>query len=400
MELLSLALVLLAAVVAGRAAEAVGIPAVVGEIAAGLLLGPSALDLVGPSEGLALLAELGVLVLLLQVGLGLETTEMRAVGTPAVRVAVIGVVVPFATGWGAAVALGVDSTTALFLGAALVATSVGITARTFADAGVLDGTEARIVLGAAVVDDVLGLLVLSVVLRVATGGGVDLGATALSLLLACGFLVVSMVVGIRLVPPVFAWIGRTGAGGYVPLLAGLVLMLLLAEGAARAELAPLIGALVAGVLLARTDQAERISRGVAPIAALLVPVFFVAVGIDVDLGALGSSTVLVLAGVLFAVGVVGKAVSGLGVGGGAVDRLLVGIGMVPRGEVGLAFAATGLGAAVLDDDRYAAIVVVVLATTIVAPLLIRWRLGARRPSAAAARTPDDPGTAPPGAPAA
>ena len=157
MELIDLAIVLVAALAAGRVAEAVRIPAVVGEIVVGLALGPTALGLVDPSHTLTFLAELGVLLLLFQVGLGLETEELRAVGTPAVRVAVIGVVVPFAAGYAGALALGVDGTAALFLGATLVATSVGITARTFGDLGALDRIESRVVLGAAVADELAEL---------------------------------------------------------------------------------------------------------------------------------------------------------------------------------------------------------------------------------------------------
>ncbi len=379
MDLLTLAIVLLAALVAGRAAEAVRVPAVVGEIVVGLLLGPTLLDVVRPSHTFTFLAELGILVLLLEVGLDLETTELRAVGTPAVQVALIGVVAPLVSGWAVAYGLGVDNTIALFLGATLVATSVGVTARTFADLGALDSIEARIVLGAAVVDDVLGLLVLSVVVRVASGGGIDALGTAAAVIIAVGFLGLAVAIGVRVVPPAFAWIGRRAGDGPVPLLAALVLMLGLAEGAQRAGLAGLIGALVAGMLIARTDQAQQVSRGVAPIAALLVPVFFVSVGVDVELGALGSWPAVTLAGALLAVGVAGKLVAGVGARPGnastdEVDQLLVGAGMVPRGEVGLAFAATGLAVGVLDRERYAAVVVVVLATTIVAPLLLRHRL--------------------------
>ena len=379
MDLLTLAIVLLAALVAGRVAEAVRVPAVVGEIVVGLLLGPTLLDVVQSSHTFAFLAELGVLVLLLEVGLDLETTELRAVGTPAVQVALIGVIAPLVSGWAVAYGLGVDNTIALFLGATLVATSVGVPARTFADLGALDSAEARIVLGAAVVDDVLGLLVLSVVVRVASGSGIDALGTAAAVIIAVGFLGLSVAIGVRVVPPAFAWIGRRAGDGPVPLLAALVLMLGLAEGAQRAGLAGLIGALVAGMLIARTNQAQQVSRGIAPIAALLVPVFFVSVGVDVELGALGSWSAVALAGALLAVGVAGKLVAGLGARPGStsnheVDRLLVGAGMVPRGEVGLAFAATGLAAGVLDRERYAAVVVVVLATTIVAPLLLRHRL--------------------------
>lgn len=387
MDILTLAVVLVAALLAGRLAEMARVPAVVGEIVAGLLLGPTVAGVVRPSDGLTFLAELGVLILLLEVGLDLETTELRAVGTPAVRVALIGVVAPMAAGWAAAAALGVEQTTALFLGATLAATSVGITARTFADLGALDGTEARIILGAAVVDDVLGLLVLSVVLRAATGGGLDIGAAAASLAVAVAFLVLSVSIGIRVAPRVFAWIGRHWNAMPVPLIVALVLMLLLAVGAERAGLAGLIGALVAGFLLARTDQAQQVSRGIAPIAAVLVPVFFVSVGVDVDLGALGSRSALILAALLLVVAVGGKLVAGLGAGrrvtARAVDRVLVGLGMVPRGEVGLAFAATGVAAGVLDKERYAAAVVVVLATTVIAPVLLRARIGPGEGSAPA-----------------
>lgn len=391
MDVIQLAIILVAALGAGRAAEVVGIPAVVGEIIVGLALGPTALGLVDPSHTLSFLAELGVLLLMFQVGLGLETEELRAVGTPALRVAVIGVVVPFAAGAATALALGIGRSAAMFLGATLVATSVGITARTFSDLGVLDRIETRVVLGAAVADDVLGLIVLSVVVKLATAGSISVAEVATSSLLAVGFLVVAFAVGIRVVPPLLSWVRRHIPGTSASNVAALVLMLILAEGAARAGLAPLIGALVAGMLVARTDVAEPVSRGTAPLAAILVPVFFVTVGIEVDLGALGNSTVVILAAALFVVGAAGKLVAGLGAGarmdGKGIDRLLVGIAMVPRGEVGLAFAAAGLSAAVLDDDRYAAVVVVVLATTVAAPLLIRWRLGDRRAPHRIADTP-------------
>ena len=372
--LIDILLVLVAAKVGAELAERIDIPAVIGEITAGLLLGPSLLDWVEVTESLALLAEVGVILLLLQVGLEMDLKEMGKVGAASMGVAITGVVLPFALGYGATVAFGNDATTALFIGAALTATSVGITARAFGDLRILSSTESRIVLGAAVADDVLGLVILTVVVRIVEEGSLDaLGAVEV-LLLALAFLVVTTAVGQRVAPPVFRWIQRNASGSGTVLIAAVVFTFALAQLAMQAELAPIIGAFVAGLALGRTKQAERIERDLGPLASLFIPIFFVQVGLQVDVKAMIRPSVLGLAGVLLVVAVVGKLVAGWAVGRAPVDRLLVGIGMIPRGEVGLIFATIGLANGVLDDDLYAALLLVVLVTTIITPGLIRARL--------------------------
>jgi Kef-type K+ transport system membrane component KefB len=388
--LIDILLVLLAAKLGAEVAERIGVPAVIGEIVAGLVLGPSLLGWVEVTEPLALLAELGVIILLLQVGLEMDLGEMARVGTASLGVAVVGVVIPFALGYGAAVAFGEDGTTAMFLGAALTATSVGITARAFGDLRILSSTESRIVLGAAVADDVLGLVILTVVVRIVEQGSFDALVAVEVLGVALAFLVITTYLGLRLAPPGFRWLQRNTLGTSTVLVAAIVLTLALAELAIRAELAPIIGAFVAGLALGRTRQAERIERDLTPLAAVFIPIFFVQVGLQVDVQAMIRPSVLGLAGVLLVVAIVGKVVAGLAVGRAPVDRLLIGIGMIPRGEVGLIFATIGLADGVLDDDLYAALLLVVLVTTIITPGLIRARLARSTRTERAATTDEMP----------
>lgn len=372
--LLDILLILVAAKAGAEISERIGIPAVIGEITAGLLLGPSLLGWVETTESIALLAEIGVILLLLQVGMEMDLREMGKVGGASLGVAFAGIAAPFALGYGVATAFGHGGSTALFLGAALTATSVGITARAFGDLRILSSTESRIVLGAAVADDVLGLVILTVVVRVVDEGTLDVMVALRVLAVALAFLVVATVLGLRIAPPVFRWIQRSATGTGTLLIGAVSFTLALALLAGEADLAPIIGAFVAGLALGRTKQAERIERDLNPLANLFIPIFFVQVGLQVDVKAMIRPSVLGLAGALLAVAVIGKVVAGWAVGRTPVDRLLVGIGMIPRGEVGLIFATLGLANGVLDDDLYAAMLVVVLVTTIVTPGLIRFRL--------------------------
>jgi len=358
-------------------AERVGVPAVVGEILAGVLVGPSALGLVGGDEVLSVLGQLGVILLLLQVGMEMDLAELGAVGRSSLTVAVIGVVVPFAAGGGLGVAVGMSGQEALFVGAALTATSVGITARVFNDLSALATVEARTVLGAAVADDVIGLVILTVVVKVVSGDSVSALSVVGVVALAIGFLVITTVVGVRVAPRVFALVQQhsRSAGTLVGL--ALAFTLGVAELAELAGLAPIVGAFVAGIALSRCRAADRIRRDLAPVGHLFVPVFFLQIGIDADVGRFADPTVLALAGALLAVGVIGKLISAAGLFGRG-DRLLVGIGMIPRGEVGLIFAAIGLRQHVFGEDIYAALLLVVLATTLLTPPALRWRLGQLR----------------------
>lgn len=372
--LFDILVVLVAAKVAAEIADRIGLPAVVGEIVAGVLVGPSVLGLVEPNDVLATLAELGVILLLLDVGMEMNLADLGKVGRAALGVATVGVVVPFAAGIGGSLAFGLEMQEAVFLGAALTATSVGITARVFGDLRALATVEARTVLGAAVADDVMGLLILTVVTRVVTEGSVSvLGVVELTVL-AVGFLVVATAAGLRFAPPLFRMVARRSRSNGTLVAMALAFTLALSEVAHLVQLAPIIGAFVAGLALARTGPSERIRRELAPIGHLFIPVFFLQIGIDADIGEFAKPEALGLAGVLLVIAVVGKLVASAGLFGSPGDRLLVGIGMVPRGEVGLIFATLGLREGVFGDDVYASLLIVVLVTTLATPPALRWRL--------------------------
>jgi len=372
--LLDILIVLVAAKVAAEIAERVGFPPVVAEILAGVVIGPSVLDLVGTEQTLRVLGEIGVILLLLQVGMGMDLRELGAVGRASISVAVIGVVVPTVTGFGVAAAFGYDPKISLFLGAALAATSVGITARVFSDLRALATVEARTVLGAAVADDVLGLVILTVVVRLVTEGSVSVLNVIGIFSLAILFLVATTVVGSRAAPPLFQFLQTSARSTGTVVVVALAFTLAFAELADAAQLAPIVGAFVAGLALSRSSVSDRITRDLAPVGHLFIPVFFLEIGIDADVGSFFEPKVVAIAAALFAVAVVGKLVSAAGAAGSPGDKRLIGIGMIPRGEVGLIFATIGLQEHVLTRDQYGALLLVVLSSTLVAPPLLRWRL--------------------------
>lgn len=390
--LLDILVVLLAAKAAAELAERVQLPAVVAEILAGVLIGPSALKLVEGGDVLRVLGELGVILLLLDVGMEMNLTELAAVGRASLAVASIGVALPFIGGWAAALGLGMSSQEALFVGAALTATSVGITARVFADLRALATVEARTVLGAAVADDVIGLVILTVVVRIAAEGHVSALAVAGLIGVALGFLVVTALVGVRLAPPVFAALERFSRSSGTLVAVALAFTLAVAELASAAKLAPIVGAFVAGISLGRSPAADRIRRELTPVGHLFIPVFFLQIGIDAQVREFVHPKVMGLAAVLLAIAVVGKVASATGLLGSPGDRLLVGLGMIPRGEVGLIFATIGLRQGIFGQDVYASLLLVVLATTLLTPPLLRWRLLRMRarpaPAAAAVAKPE------------
>ena len=348
--LLDILIVLLAAKLAAEVADRIGIPAVVGEIVAGIIVGPSVLGLVHESDALLTLAEIGVILLLLEVGLEMDLGGLRSVGRASLTVALVGVVVPLGLGAGAGALLGMTGKEAIFVGAALTATSVGITARVLGDLRALATVEARTVLGAAVADDVLGLVILTVVTRIVTGGSVSpLGILGI-VGVAVGFIVVATAVGLRLVPPAFALVRRHSRSTGTLVAVALAFTLAVSELAHLAQLAPIVGAFVAGLVLSRSSSADRVRSELAPVGHLFIPVFFLAIGIDVEIGQFAKPAVLGLAGALLLVAVIGKLVSMYGLLGAPGDRLMVGIGMIPRGEVGLIFAAIGLREGVFGQD--------------------------------------------------
>jgi Kef-type K+ transport system membrane component KefB len=373
--LLDILIILVAAKLAAEVADRLKIPTVVGEIMAGIAIGPFALKLVATSDVLSTLAEIGVILLLLEVGMEMDLRELRSVGKAAMSVAVVGVILPMGGGYFANVALGFDRNAALFVAAALTATSVGITARVFGDLRALATREARTVLGAAVADDVIGLIVLTVVVRIVTGSGsVSAASVGGIVALAVGFLVICTTIGVFGAPRLFAWIERRARSSSTLLVLALAFTLGVAQLATLAKLAPIIGAFVAGLSLGRTESAARIQRDLTPVGHMFIPVFFLQIGINVDIGQFVEPRVLWIAAVITVVAIVGKVIAGWAVVGSSSDRLLIGLGMIPRGEVGLIFAAIGLREGILDNELYAAVLLMVLVTTLVTPPALSWRV--------------------------
>ena len=371
--LIGLIVILLAAKLAGEAMERLGQTAVLGELLAGVAIGPGVLGLVRESEVLHAFAELGVMVLLFEVGLECDLTRLLKAGPQAVLVAVVGVVVPFVAGYGLMRALGHSALVAIFVGATLTATSVGITARVLTDLGQLHDSAATVVLGAAVVDDILGLLTLAVVTGIAATGHVSLGGIALLALKSIVFLVVAVLVALRRAPILVGLIARLQVRGAL-VVSALVFALAAAAVAEWIGLAAIIGAFAAGLILSRTEPHAQIEDRIKPVADLLVPIFFVTVGMKVELSKLNPFADGAQLGVALALAVVAiasKLVAGLAVYHPGTRRWPVGVGMVPRGEVGLIFAGAGLAASVVAPDLYSALVVMVMITTFVAPAWLK-----------------------------
>ena len=380
--LLVLAGMLVGAKVLGDLAERIGQPAVLGELLAGVLLGPSALGLL-PAAGfdaefIRVLGEVGVILLLFEIGLETDLREMTRVGTTSLAVAAVGVALPFALGFGywahlapAAAAGGDRHLAAIFVGATLTATSVGITARVLGDLGQLGSKESRIIIGAAVIDDVLGLVILTVVSGLAAGAGLTLLGVAKTLAVAVGFLVAAVLIGRFLAPQLFNLIDRMRVR-HVLLVFAIAFALGLSALAAVAGSAMIIGAFAAGLVLSGTNQFDTIEEQVRPVAGLFTPFFFVSVGGNLDLGLLdpsrpGATTILTIAGVLTLLGIAGKVAAGWAAPWDRFRRLVVGAGMVPRGEVGLIFAEIGRRSGVLSNEVFGAVLLTVMSTTFVAP---------------------------------
>ena len=366
-----LAVTLVAAKLFGEVAEKLGQPAVVGELLAGVVLGGSVLGVVDPrSETIHLLAEVGVIILLFEIGLETQLKRLIAVGPAAAIVALVGVILPFAAGYFVALAFGLGMLSALLMGAALTATSVGITARVLSDLGRLDDPEGQIVLGAAVLDDVLGLIILGIVGTLVTGARISAGSVAWSTVSAFGFLFLTVFLGSFLIPPLFTLLERIGKEHTLAIM-GFVLALVLALLADRAGSALIIGAFAAGLVLAPTKQAHAIEQGVVRIGGVFVPIFFVAVGAAVDIRAFMDPSVLLLGVCLTVVAVVGKILAGYAPFWLRVKKLVIGVAMVPRGEVGLIFAQMGLTTGVLTTNDFSAVMMMVLVTTFAAPIALK-----------------------------
>jgi Na+:H+ antiporter len=399
---LRLALILLAAKLGSDLAVRLGQPAVLGELTMGVILGNSSLigvhffEVFKTDPAIDLFARLGVLLLLFEVGLESTVGQMLKVGASSFLVAILGVIAPFALGWGVGAVLLPGSSVYVhaFLGATLSATSVGITARVLKDLGKSQTKEARIILGAAVIDDVLGLVILAVVTGMIAaadrGGALSYGTITLILVKAVVFLVASLAIGVRFSPRLFRVAARLQARG-VLLAIGLAFCFLLAWLANFIGLAPIVGAFAAGLILEDVHYKQFTDRGehgleelIAPISSFLAPVFFVVMGLRTELAVFADLKVLGLAGALTVAAVLGKQVCSFGVIGKGVDRLSIGLGMIPRGEVGLIFANIGAtltigGQPVVSREEFSAVVVTVIVTTMLTPPALKWSLGRKRP---------------------
>lgn len=387
----SIAIILVVAKVGGDLAVRARQPSVLGELLGGVALGSIPLPLFAElrtDPNVDLLARLGVLVLLFQVGLESTVRDVVRVGVAAAAVAVLGTVGTLAAGWGAATLVQPDASTSLhlFVAASLTATSIGIGARVLQDLGASRTREAHTILGASVIDDVLGLVVLAIATgaaRQSGAGHVSPGAVLLLVLETVVFLVGAIVIGVRLSPALFRLTARLRGGGAL-VATGLSFCFVLAWASDLVGLSPIVGAFTAGLILEESHSARFVERGepslsdrMEPISAWLVPIFFVLVGARADVRAMGHGGVLLLAGALLLAAVLGKLACALGAPRGS-DRLAVAIGMMPRGEVSLVFASLGLSLHVLGEGLYAAIVAVVIATTLITPPALRMRLAARR----------------------
>jgi Kef-type K+ transport system membrane component KefB len=379
--LLAFAAALLGGKVFGELAERIGQPAVLGELLVGILLGPSLLGLVPLTAGILLVAQIGVLLLLFEVGLETDLDELVRVGGVAMAVAVVGMALPFAGGYLVTRAAGFSTLTAIFVGAALTATSIGITSRVLSELKMLASREGQIILGAAVADDILGLVVLAVVSQIAATGSVAVGEALKAAGLSFGFLLVAIVVGMPLGRVLVRYVGKAQVRGILVAVA-VAFALLAALGAEKAGSAAIVGAFAAGLVLARTNRGRDIETSVRPVVDVFAPVFFVTIGAQVDVAYLnpltpGNRTALLLALALTVVGVVSKFAAGFAAWG-RVSRVFIGAGMIPRGEVGLIFAQIGKQNGALPEPVFVAVVLAVFATTFLTPPLLK----ALKPSSA------------------
>lgn len=381
----ALLLVLVAIIAAtklfGELAQRIGQPAVLGELVAGVLLGGSALGLFDPADPvLHAMSELGVLILLFQIGLHTDLRSLAKVGSTALFAGTVGVVLPFAGGIAVARLMGIDLLPSIVIGAALTATSIGISARVLSDLGQLRTPEGQVVIGAAVFDDVVGLIILSVVASMVAGVELTLGGVGMTALIAVGFVVVAIALGSVAIPPLFTLVERIRVTGALGIIA-LGFALGLAWLATQLGSAMIIGAFAAGLILHPTPQRHEIEDSATQLGFFFVPIFFASVGASVDVAALLTRDALLVGSLLILVGVAGKVIAGFAPWWFKGNKLLVGVALVPRGEVGLIFAQLGLAAGVLTDERFGALMLMVVVTTFLTPPLLGVIAARRAPDA-------------------
>ncbi|ACA98584.1 sodium/proton antiporter NhaS3, CPA2 family [Picosynechococcus sp. OG1] len=426
--LLSLVVIYFASKVGGELCSRINLPPVLGELVGGVLVGVSALSLLVFPEGgieasqsllmqflqntaglspeaapavfatqsevISVLAELGVIILLFEIGLESDLQELIKVGPQAAIVAVVGVVAPFAAGTAGLVFLFHLSTVpAIFAGAALTATSIGITAKVLAELGQLTTKEGQIIIGAAVLDDVLGIIVLAVVASLAKTGEVQVVSTIWLIVSAGAFLIGAIIVG-RLLSPLFVSLvdGMKTRGQLLTV--SVVFAFVLSYIATVIQLEAILGAFAAGLILAETDKRGELEEQVLPVADLFVPIFFVCVGAKTDLSVLNPAVPanregLIIAAFLIVVAIVGKVITGFTVfGQDQLNKLAIGVGMIPRGEVGLVFAGVGSASGALSESTEAAIIMMVILTTFIAPPFLRLVFKEPQAAIATGETPE------------
>ncbi|WP_446396537.1 cation:proton antiporter [Coleofasciculus sp. E1-EBD-02] len=409
--LLSLVIIYIASKLGGELSKAVDLPPVLGELVGGVVVGVSALHLLvfpesgavaadsllmkllqwigdlspeavtsvfeTQSEVVSVLAEIGVIILLFEIGLESDLRDLKEVGYQAAIVAIVGVVAPFAAGTaGLMFFFNVAAIPAIFAGAALTATSIGITSKVLSELGRLKSKEGQIIVGAAVIDDVLGIIVLAVVASLAKTGEVDVFNVIYLIISATVFLLGSIFLGKFFNRSFVAIADKLQTRGQlvIPAFTFAFLMAFLAN---VIQLEAILGAFAAGLVLDETDKRKELDKQVVPIADILVPIFFVAVGAQADLGVLNPAVPenregLVIAVFLIAVAIIGKLITGWTfIGQPQINRFAIGVGMIPRGEVGLVFAGIGSASGVLSKPLEAAIIIMVILTTFLAPPFLR-----------------------------
>jgi len=420
--LLSLAIIYFASKLGEEICNRINLPPVLGDLVGGVVIGVSVLNLLvfpeggteasdsvimrfmqsttsltpeaigatfaAQSEVISVLAELGVIILLFEIGLESELGELLKYGPQAAIVAVVGVVVPFGLGTIGAIALfGIPTIPAIFAGAALTATSIGITAKVLAELGQLNSKEGQIIIGAAVLDDVLGIVILAVVASLVKTGEIDVWNILYLTIGAAVFLLGTIFLG-RFLGTYFVTIVKQLKTRGPLLISALIVAFLLSYLAAAIQLEAILGAFAAGLVLGETEKQHDLEDKVLPIADMFVPIFFVVVGARTDLGVLNPAVPsnregLIISLFLIAVAIVGKLVTGFTVLSPGINKTAIGVGMIPRGEVGLVFAGVGAASGVLSPPLEAGIIVMVIFTTFLAPPWLRMVFEEPKPEEAA-----------------
>ncbi|MBW4431975.1 MAG: cation:proton antiporter [Pelatocladus maniniholoensis HA4357-MV3] len=410
--LLSLVVVYFASKLGGELSNRFGLPPVLGELVGGVVVGVSVLHLLvfpetgadssgsliisflkttagltpnaaesvflTQSEVISVLAELGVIILLFEIGLESNLKDLMSVGIQAAIVAVVGVVVPFTAGTaGLMILFGIPAVPAIFAGAALTATSIGITSKVLSELGRLNSKEGQIILGAAVIDDVLGIIVLAVVASLAKDGAVDVGKVVYLIISASGFLLGAIALGNIFNKSFVAIVDKLKTRGEL-VIPAFIFAFVMAYIADVIQLEAILGAFAAGLVLEETDKRKELQKQIVPIADMLVPIFFVTVGAKTDLSVLNPAVPtnregLMMASFLIIVAILGKVITGFSIfGQPQINRLAIGVGMIPRGEVGLVFLGIGSSINILSKPLEAAIIMMVIITTFLAPPVLRF----------------------------